>query len=391
MANQGENLSIDSLSSHEFTESNTTGLKAAYIYSPDYLNLTDQFIKVPYRASLVHTLLEAYKLLDKMDVIAPKAASDEELSCFHTKDYIDIVKKLSADGDLEKCAETADEYGLCYDCPAYEGVYEYAAMVAGASQLGAKLLNEKKYQVVMNWFGGWHHAKKDEAAGYCYFNDIVLGILELREKHDRVLYIDLDLHHGDGVEDAFCGTSKVMTISLHKFSPGFFPGTGSLTDVGFGKGRFYSLNVPLLDGIDDEQYFQIFKRLICKVIEQFNPGAVVCQCGADGVAGDPMASFNLTPIGLGRCVKYLLQKRLPLLLLGGGGYNLPNTARTWTYLTSLILDVDLDSEIPEHRYFTEYGPDYSLPVEKGYRTDRNSEEYIAKLMTKLLDYLDEVR
>ncbi|XP_010835595.1 PREDICTED: histone deacetylase 8-like, partial [Bison bison bison] len=100
----------------------------------------------------------------------------------------------------------------------------------------------------------------DEASGFCYLNDAVLGILRLRRKFDRILYVDLDLHHGDGVEDAFSFTSKVMTVSLHKFSPGFFPGTGDVSDVGLGKGRYYSVNVPIQDGIQDERYYHICER-----------------------------------------------------------------------------------------------------------------------------------
>ncbi|KAB0342695.1 hypothetical protein FD754_019621, partial [Muntiacus muntjak] len=153
----------------------------------------------------------------------------------------------------------------------------------------------------------------DEASGFCYLNDAVLGILRLRRKFDRILYVDLDLHHGDGVEDAFSFTSKVMTVSLHKFSPGFFPG-----------------------------------NVLKEVYIAFNPKAVVLQLGADTIAGDPMCSFNMTPVGIGKCLKYILQWELATLILGGGGYNLANTARCWTYLTGVILGKTLSSEIPDH-------------------------------------------
>ncbi|NXV98591.1 HDAC8 deacetylase, partial [Calonectris borealis] len=243
-----------------------------------------------------------------------------------------------------------------YDCPATEGIFEYAAAVGGATITAAQCLLDGKCKVAINWPGGWHHAKKDEASGFCYLNDAVLGILRLRQKFDRVLYIDLDLHHGDGVEDAFSFTSKVMTVSLHKFSPGFFPGklnlgdlcTGDVTDVGLGKGRYYSVNVPIQDGIQDEKYYQICETVLKEVYAAFNPDAVVLQLGADTVAGDPMCSFNMTPEGVGKCLKYVLQWQLATLILGGGGYNLANTARCWTYLTAVILGRTLSSEIPDH-------------------------------------------
>ncbi|GAB0195324.1 histone deacetylase 8 [Grus japonensis] len=231
---------------------------------------------------------------------------------------------------------------------------------------------------------------RDEASGFCYLNDAVLGILRLRQKFDRVLYIDLDLHHGDGVEDAFSFTSKVMTVSLHKFSPGFFPGTGDVTDVGLGKGRYYSVNVPIQDGIQDEKYYQICETVLKEVYAAFNPDAVVLQLGADTIAGDPMCSFNMTPEGVGKCLKYVLQWQLATLILGGGGYNLANTARCWTYLTGVILGRTLSSEIPDHEFFTEYGPDYVLEITPSCRPDRNEPQRIQEILNSIKGNLKHV-
>ncbi|XP_063288312.1 histone deacetylase 8 isoform X2 [Pelobates fuscus] len=234
-------------------------LSPVYIHSTDYVELCDTVLsKVPRRASMVHSLIEAYGLLKYMRVVKPKVATMEEMAAFHTDSYLQHLRKVSEEGDNDE-PETL-EYGLGYDCPITEGIYDYAAAVGGATITAAEQLNEGKTRIAFNWPGGWHHAKKDEASGFCYLNDAVLGILKLRQKFDRVLYIDMDLHHGDGVEDAFSFTSKVMTVSLHKFSPGFFPGTGDLCDIGLGKGRYYSVNVPLQDGIKDDQYYQCPER-----------------------------------------------------------------------------------------------------------------------------------
>ena len=132
--------------------------------------------------------------------------------------------------------------------------------------------------------GGLHHAKKMEASGFCYINDIVLAILELLKYHPRVLYIDIDIHHGDGVEEAFYTTDRVMTASFHKYGD-FFPGTGDVRDVGVKNGKYYSVNVPLQEGIDDSSYETIFKPVIEKVMEMYRPTAVVLQCGADSLTG----------------------------------------------------------------------------------------------------------
>jgi len=122
------------------------------------------------------------------------------------------------------------------------------------------MLNNGNADICINWAGGLHHAKKAEAEGFCYVNDIVLGILELLKYNDRVLYVDIDVHHGDGVEEAFYCTDRVMTVSFHKFGD-FFPGTGDLTAIGAKEGKYYTLNVPLRSGIDDESYVRLFKTV----------------------------------------------------------------------------------------------------------------------------------
>uniref|UniRef100_A0A8C5S449 Histone deacetylase 8 n=1 Tax=Laticauda laticaudata TaxID=8630 RepID=A0A8C5S449_LATLA len=251
-----------------------------------------------------------------------------------------------------------------YDCPAGKGVFEYAAAVGGGTLTAARCLVEQKGRVAINWAGGWHHAKKDEASGFCYLNDAVLGILQLRRRFDRVLYVDLDLHHGDG--------------------------TGDVTEVGLGKGRYYSVNVPLQDGIKNETYYQLCEAVLKDVYAAFRPGAVVLQLGADTIAGDPMCAFNLTPEGIGKCLNYVLQWQLPTLILGGGGYHLANTARCWTYLTGVILGKTLPSEIPDHEFFTEYGPDYVLEITPSCRPDRNEPQRIQEILGCVKGHLKHV-
>lgn len=146
----------------------------------------------------------------------------------------------------------------------------------------------------------------------------------------RVLYVDIDIHHGDGVEEAFYTTDRVMTVSFHKFGD-YFPGTGDVRDIGYGSGKYYSLNVPLDDGIDDESYQSLFKPIMGKVMEVFRPGAVVLQCGADSLSGDRLGCFNLSIKGHAECVRYMRSFNVPLLLLGGGGYTIRNVARCWCY------------------------------------------------------------
>lgn len=213
-----------------------------------------------------------------------------------------------------------------------------------------------------------------------------MAILELLKYHQRVLYIDIDIHHGDGVEEAFYTTDRVMTVSLHKFGE-YFPGTGDLRDIGAGKGKNYAINFPLRDGIDDESYENIFKPLISKVMEMFQPSAVVLQCGADSLTGDRLGCFNLTLKGHGKCVEFIKKYNLPLLLVGGGGYTIRNVARCWTYETAVALDTEIQNELPYNDYFEYFGPDFKLHISPSNMSNQNSQEYLEKIKTRLCENL----
>lgn len=215
------------------------------------------------------------------------------------------------------------------DCPIFEGLYKYNQISAGGTLAAADNLNKARTDIAINWTGGFHHAKKGEASGFCYVNDIVLGILELLKCHQRVLYVDIDYHHGDGVEEAFFVTDRVMTVSFHRYGDKTFPGTGGPEDIGAGKGKYYSLNIPLLAGIDDESYANLFLVTMSKVMETYCPSVVVLQCGADSLAHDRLGDFNLTLRGHGRCVEIMRSFNVPLMLLGGGGYTVKNVSRCW--------------------------------------------------------------
>ncbi|XP_076304865.1 histone deacetylase 8-like isoform X4 [Tachypleus tridentatus] len=342
---------------------------------------------------LVHGLLKAYGLLECVKVIPCQVATLEDLKMFHSEEYVAFLSRVNMLSDIERedLLEEASQFGLGYDCPLVPRLLDLVAQVAGATLTAAQALLDGKCQIAFNWTGGWHHAKRDEAAGFCYINDVVLGILRLRKKFQRILYVDLDLHHGDGVEEAFMYTSKVMCLSFHKYCEGFFPGTGSLSDVGLGKGRFYTINVPLKDGIRDGHFCWIVESVLHKVWEVYQPDAVVCQCGVDTLPGDPMASFNLTPKGVAACVKTLTSWKLPLILLGGGGYNFPNTARCWTYVMAEILEHHLEPDIPDHEYLLMYGPDYNIDITPGNRADCNTMEYLQDVLNTVTENLNNLQ
>lgn len=182
------------------------------------------------------------------------------------------------------------------------------------------------------------------------FTDIVLGIIELLRFKKRVLYIDIDVHHGDGVEEAFYTTDRVMTVSFHKYGE-YFPGTGELRDIGVGSGKYYAVNFPLRDGITDVSYKNVFEPVIKAVMDFYQPEAVVLQCGGDSLSGDRLGCFNLSMKGHANCVKYVKSFNLPVLVLGGGGYTMRNVARTWAYETGQLVGQELGPELPFNDYY----------------------------------------
>lgn len=236
------------------------------------------------------------------------------------------------------------------DCPAFTGLFSFCEQYAGASLAAARKLCIGTTDIAMNWSGGLHHAKKGEASGFCYVNDIVLAILELLRVHPRVLYIDIDIHHGDGVQEAFYRSNRVLTVSFHKYAEYFFPGTGAISETGLNEGKYFSLNVPLSDGIDDDSYVSLFKSVIEPTITTFRPSAVVLQCGADSLGSDRLGTFNLSIKAHGECVRFIKSFHLPLLCVGGGGYRQSSVSRCWTYETSVLAGVEVSSQLPSTRY-----------------------------------------
>jgi histone deacetylase 1/2 len=214
----------------------------------------------------------------------------------------------------------------------------------------------------------------------------VLGILELLRYMKRVLYIDIDVHHGDGVEEAFYTTDRVMTVSFHKYGE-YFPGTGELRDIGIGQGKNYSVNFPLRDGITDESYKSIFEPVIENVMKYYQPEAVVLQCGGDSLSGDRLGCFNLSMDGHANCVNFVKSFGLPTMVLGGGGYTMRNVARTWAFETGVLVGQDMERTLPYNEYYEYYAPDFELNVRSSNMENSNSREYLEKITSAVIDNL----
>ncbi|CAF93492.1 unnamed protein product [Tetraodon nigroviridis] len=371
-----------------YTTATGTKKKVCYYYDGDIGNYYygQGHPMKPHRIRMTHNLLLNYGLYRKMEIYRPHKATAEEMTKYHSDDYIKFLRSIRPD-NMSEFSKQMQRFNVGEDCPVFDGLFEFCQLSAGGSAAGSVKLNRQQTDIAVNWAGGLHHAKKSEASGFCYVNDIVLAILELLKYHQRVLYIDIDIHHGDGVEEAFYTTDRVMTVSFHKYGE-YFPGTGDLRDIGAGKGKYYAVNFPLRDGIDDESYEHIFKPVMAKVMEMYQPSAVVLQCGADSLSGDRLGCFNLTIRGHAKCVEYMKSFNLPLLMLGGGGYTIRNVARCWTYETAVALDTDIPDELPYNDYFEYFGPDFKAAhsVHRN-MTNQNTQEYMDKIKQRLFENL----
>jgi len=338
----------------------------------------------PVRVRMCHTLVLAYDIHKHLQVFRPRRASAVEMMRFHSPDYIKFLVEHTPDSPTISFQET-NKFCLGNDCPIFEDLFEYCQISAGGTISAAQRLNYGYSDIAINWAGGMHHAAKEKASGFCYVADCVLGILELLKYNPRVMYIDIDIHHGDGVEEAFYDSDRVLTCSFHKYGNDFFPGTGNIMDIGTGLGKYYTVNVPLRDGMDDESYRTVFKPIIARLIEWFRPTAIMLQCGADSLVGDRLGNFNLSTYGHGECVEYVKSFGIPLLVVGGGGYTKASVARCWCYETAVLTGVDIPNEMPQTDYIDFYENHKLHLVADANKKNMNSTEFLWNIQTTVIE------
>jgi len=298
-----------------------------------------------HRLALTFELLQAYGLVDRDDVrvIGLREATEAEALSFHSQGYLEALR-LASSG---MWVPNQFSHGLgTTDNPVFPDVYEWAMLVAGGSIDAAAALGNGGAGRSFNLTGGLHHAMPTRASGFCHVNDGVLAIQRLRAAGKRVAYVDIDAHHGDGVQHAFYEDPGVLTISIHQTGYTIFPGTGFEEEIGQGAGRGYAINVPLLPGAGDKAYDEAFESVVLPAVELFRPDALVTQLGADAVLGDLLANLRMSLHGFERAVERFRGVGVLWLALGGGGYDVANVVRAWTLAWAAMLDETLPDEIP---------------------------------------------
>jgi acetoin utilization protein AcuC len=297
------------------------------------------------RLGLTYGLMDALGLtrLPGVRVLAPAPAAEGALAGFHTADYLHVLRAADAGRDVPGAARHGLGPG---DNPIWPGCFRASALACGGSIQAAELVAAGAVTRAFAFAGGLHHAMPDRASGFCYLNDAVLAIQALRAHGLRVLYVDIDAHHGDGVQAAFYDQAEVLTLSTHERGDRLFPGTGSVDELGVGAGRGYAVNLPLNPYTDDDVYLEAFDAVVPRVAAAFRPDVVVAQLGIDSHRSDPLTHLALTVNGFAEAVRRIVALAPRLVALGGGGYDLGNVARAWTVAWALMNEVPLPAALP---------------------------------------------
>jgi acetoin utilization protein AcuC len=333
----------------------------------------------PLRLDLTIALARSLRLLDRdnLTVVAPRTADDDILALAHDPEYVSYVRGV---GSLAP-QDWLDRYGLgTPDNPVFERMHEASALAVGGTVDAARAVWSGRADHAVNIAGGLHHAMRDRAAGFCVYNDAVVGIAWLLANGcDRVAYVDVDAHHGDGVQAAFYSDPRVLTISLHESGRFLFPGTGWPYETGEGEGIGYAVNVALPPGTRDSHWLRAFHAVALPLIRAYRPSVLVTQHGADSHTLDPLTDLLLSVDGHRASYKALHRLAHEVtggrwIALGGGGYETVQVVpRSWTQLIAIAAGRSLAGATPTA--WRDYVHDRAGAKAPTMFTDRMSTEY----------------
>jgi acetoin utilization protein AcuC len=334
--------------------------KPSFFYTDEFLSydFAGMHPLQPIRLKLTYDAMKVKKILDEYEVVEPRLATHEELLQVHTPEYVDAVRK--AEKGIPQFT-----YGLgTSDNPLFPKMYYSSLLYSGASISAAEHIGRK--DMAVNISGGLHHAHPSQAAGFCIFNDVALAIQTLLKTYEKVAYIDIDAHHGDGVQEIFYRSNKVLTISFHESGQFLFPGTGFPSEIGEGEGKGYSVNVPFYPYTADDVYLECFQEVVPPLIEKFCPDVIVCQLGVDNNMHDPLADLRLSIRGYLKVVEAIRSLHHRRCVLGGGGYNLEIVPKAWSMAMAVLAEHTID-----------------IPFEPSYTTSQTGREYAESMVKEV--------
>jgi acetoin utilization protein AcuC len=361
-------------------------LDTLFVYSDEYRKYQydgNHPLKME-RLALTQELCRAYGLLDlpTARLMQAEPIQEETLLRFHTPAYLKCLKEASC-GTFKGIYSHGLGPG---DNPIFSSMWEWSLLHTGASIQCAREVAEGRCRIAFNISGGLHHAMPDRASGFCYVNDPVLAIHHLLERGKRVMYLDIDAHHGDGVQWAFYEDPRVLTVSFHQDGRTLFPGSGDVSETGKGEGEGYCVNVPMLPRTDDAVFWEGFSEIVPPLLERFRPEVVVSQLGVDTFVNDPLASLELTTSGFCRVISFLRENAPAWVALGGGGYDVSNVVRAWTLAWSIMNGVDLPDELP-HSFLAEFGTEMGSTRLRDREHESRNREQCSSRMAECVRYL----
>jgi acetoin utilization protein AcuC len=317
-----------------------------FFYTDDFMqyDMGPQHPLKPQRLRMTYDLLDSYGVFAAaLEVAEPNLADTEDVAKTHSRDYLEALFRLNS-GDY---FPGAHRFGFgTGDNPIFPDMYEASLRYTGASLDAAQAILDGA-NVAFNISGGLHHAHYARAAGFCILNDAAVAARRLREKYARVAYVDIDVHHGDGVQELFYDDPTVLTVSLHESGRTLFPGTGYTDEIGVGPGEGYSVNIPHAPYATDDIWLYAWREAALPVLKAFDPEAIVLQLGTDPHVLDPLAHICLTAQGWLEAVKDVKSLGKPIVAVGGGGYNLTTVPRMWTLAISTLADLNLPDDVPD--------------------------------------------
>jgi acetoin utilization protein AcuC len=308
----------------------------------------------PRRLELTVGLIRRLGLLEAEadTVIAPRLATEDELRLVHTPEFVAAVKQASDNG---VASASSHHFGLgTEDVPVIQGMHEAALHVVGGTLTAAEAVMSGSYQRAFSISGGLHHARRSEAAGFCVYNDLAVAIRWMQRQYGaRVMYIDIDAHHGDGVQWIFYDDPDVLKVSFHESGVYLFPGTGFVDEVGEGDGHGYSVNVPLDAHTEDESFLTLFGSLVPELADAFRPNVILLQAGCDAHVLDPLTHLRCTTgmyEQLVRIVGDVADRHCDgrIVATGGGGYAIYRVVpRAWTLVWAALSERAAPDDLPE--------------------------------------------
>ncbi len=371
------------------------------IHRPEYAGY-DFGPEHPFTPARLTMLLDLIRSLDHpVAPVAAPAATREDILSVHDEAFVAMVEAL----DRGETRADAEQFGLgTPDNPIFPGMDLAVRWLVGGTLHGARLLMEGAETRVLQLGGGLHHAQRDRAAGFCIYNDLAVAIRAFVNHGWRVAYLDIDLHHGDGVQNLFYDHEKVLTISLHETGHYLYPGTGHIQELGAGPARGLSVNVPLEPFTEDESYLEAFEAVVPRALDEFSPHVLVVQAGADAHFADPLGDLALTTQTFETLYHRILELAAAhtkgrVLFTLGGGYDAQVVARVWSILYLTLMGAPIPEDLPAEwveRWRTLLGPEVGrtlhdpVPAYPGFpgRSERarRNQDVVGRLVDSLQRY-----